>query len=327
MNPARLSERRAPPHSPLARRREPPPGAESRTLRAADGIKLRAMLWPKGGERGSMLLVPGRAEFIERYFEVIAELRERGFAVIVVDHRNHGLSGRPLDNPQKHHLRDFAPMADDLARVLETVVAADMPAPVSILAHSMGAHVALRLMHDRPDAIARAVLTAPMIGIRTLPLPGCAAAALAALACRLGFDERYAPGQKDWETGLPRERLRRRLTSDADRFSDEEWQILRNPALKLGGVTFGWLDAAYRSIRLLASPGYGETIATPTLFVLAGREKVVDNAATRRFARRLPAAEVVEIDKAMHEILRERDTLRQQFWQAFDRFMTPAAQG
>ena len=282
---------------------------------------MRVMLWAKSGARGTVLLVPGRAEFIERYFEVIAELRERDFAVAILDHRNHGLSSRPLDNPQKHHLRDLAPMVDDLAQILETVIAPDMPAPVSLLAHSMGAHVALRLLHDRPGIVTHAVLTSPMIGIRTAPLPGSVAARLAALACRLGFEERYAPGQKDWQTGLPRELLRRRLTSDADRFADEDWQVLRNPALKLGGVTYGWLDAAYRSIRLLERPGYAEAIATASLFVLAGREKVVDTRAARRLARRMPHAEIVEIDGAMHEILRERDALRRQFWQAFDRFM------
>jgi len=322
MNPARHSETRALKPTPLARRREPPPGGEIRTLKAFDGVTLRVMLWPDGGEHGSIAIVPGRAEFIERYFEVAAELRERGFAVAILDHRNHGLSGRPLANPQKHHLHDFAPMVEDLGQILDTVIATEMPAPVSLLAHSMGAHIALRLLHDRPAAVARAVLTAPMIGIRTLPLPSCVAAGLAAGACGLGYDDRYAPGQKDWETGLPRERLRRRLTSDADRFADEEWQILRKPALKLGGVTFGWLDAAYRSIRLLARPGYAEAIATPALFVLAEREKVVDNTATRRFARRMPAAEIVEIAGAMHEILRERDVLRQQFWRSFDGFMS-----
>jgi len=148
MNPARHSETRALKPTPLARRREPPPGGEIRTLKAFDGVTLRVMLWPDGGEHGSIAIVPGRAEFIERYFEVAAELRERGFAVAILDHRNHGLSGRPLANPQKHHLHDFAPMVEDLGQILDTVIATEMPAPVSLLAHSMGAHIALRLLHD-----------------------------------------------------------------------------------------------------------------------------------------------------------------------------------
>jgi len=317
----------ADPRSILERRRAAPPGGRTLWVAGAGETRLRLMVWPDPGARASVVIVPGRAEFIERYFEVVAELRDRGFAVAVPDMRNHGLSDRPLANPEKHHATDFAPLVLDLARILERLATEGLAAPVGLLAHSLGAHLVLRLLHDRPDLAERAVLTAPMMGIRTSPAPPALARVLVSAACRLGLAESYAPGQGDWQGGLPRERLRRRLTSDADRFADEDFQIARNPALRLGGVTYGWLDAAYRSMRLMAQPGYAETIRTTALFVLAGREKVVDNRAARAFAQRMPESDIAEIAGARHEILREADAYRAQFWRVFDRFTAPLGAG
>ena len=47
--------------------------------------------------------------------------------------------------------------------------------------------------------------------------------------------------------------------------------------------------------------------------VLAGRERVVDNAAAQEFSRRVPGVSLVYIQDSLHEILMERDVIRQEF--------------
>src|SRR5689334_11979155 len=59
---------------------------------------LRYALWSaRGTSRGTILLLTGRGEFLEKYAtEVVGELLDRGFAVAAIDWRGQGLSDRPL---------------------------------------------------------------------------------------------------------------------------------------------------------------------------------------------------------------------------------------
>ncbi|GGO12352.1 lysophospholipase [Iodidimonas muriae] len=304
-----------------------PKGAQNGDFQGADGVRLRMRAWPAPTQghkaRGTLFLVPGRTEYMERYAEVIADFLEKGFAVAILDMRNHGLSGRPLANRQAHFVADFAPMADDVARFVAQGAALDLPRPFTLLGHSMGGHVALRAVHDHPQlarSVDKLVLCAPMLRIRFSPLPLWLVRGLVALAGALGFWERYALGQGDWAGGKARARLMRLLTSDAQRFAVEDWQVAQNPDLKLGGVTWGWLRAALNSCDLLAQKGYAEAITVPTRFILAGSDRVVDNHASRAFAARMPHADVVELPNSRHEPMREVDAIRDGFFKAVEDF-------
>lgn len=319
-----------------ARRRLPPPGETIDTLETDDGARLRYAVWPAdragaASDRGTVLVLPGRTEFIEKYYETVADLRDRGYAVAVLDWRNQGLSHRPLANRHKHHLTDFRRLAADLAAVVDRLGAMALPAPLSVLAHSMGSHCTLRYLRDCQDhgdhhdhrwgRIARAVLCAPMVGIHFGAVPVGVARALAWGGVGVGAGRRYVPGQGDYGAFFKGPQWRDHLTSDPDRFQDEHWHIARNPDLALGGITLHWLKAAFKSMDRLAAPGYAEAIATPVLVVQCGADVVVDNAAMTAFAARLAHGQMIRIDGARHEILKERDLFRAQFWKAFDRFM------
>lgn len=292
-------------------------------LNRDDGACLRYGLWTieSGQGRGTVVIFPGRTEFIEKYEEVIGELMARGYSVAILDWRNHGLSSRPLKNVHKHHLSNFAVMIEDAAAFFEMVVKPSMPGPFYGLGHSMGGHCLLRFVHDHPEALRAVVLTAPMIGIHLRRLPPWIARFVVRLYCMIGLGRRYAFGQGDYGMVQGTEQVRRLLTSDTERYERDIAHIRKNPDLALGGVTYGWLNAAFRSMDLLARPAYAEMIETPVFVVAGGRDRIVDNHAIERFVRRLPHGSYVEVDDARHEILSERDELREQFWAVFDRFM------
>ena len=56
---------------------EPPEGAEEHWLEGRGGVRLRVLTAPAAGahSRGSVIVAPGRTEFIEKYFEVLHELQ------------------------------------------------------------------------------------------------------------------------------------------------------------------------------------------------------------------------------------------------------------
>ncbi len=59
----------------------------------------------------------------------------------------------------------------------------------------------------------------------------------------------------------------------------------------------------------------------PILIIAAGADRIVSTPAIERFGLRQKAARVVVIEHARHEILQENDSVRGQFWAAFDAFV------
>jgi lysophospholipase len=273
------------------------------------------------GPRGTVVLLPGRAEFVEKHAETVGDLAARGYAVAVVEWRGQGLSDRPLPRaPERGHVGDFAEYLEDLAAALARAGELGLPRPYVMLAHSMGGQVGLRHLHDRPGDFAAAVMTAPMFGIRLAPLPVALARLAAAAAVRLGAAARYAPGQGAWD----RNRCAfegNLLTGCPDRF--ETWRRLldERPELALGGVTYGWLAASLRSIALTRRPGYLEAIRTPVLVCQSGLERIVCNRSQEELVRRLPQGRLLTFPEARHEILMERPAFRERFLAAFDAFV------
>jgi lysophospholipase len=111
------------------------------------------------------------------------------------------------------------------------------------------------------------------------------------------------------------------VTSDPVRYARNQALLKADPDLRLNGPTWSWLAAAIRSIALLDHPGYAEAIATRSIFFGAGQDRVCETPAAAAFAARMPHAQFVEIPGAEHEILMERNALRNLFWSAFDDFL------
>src|SRR5512142_2619414 len=123
-----------------------------------DGTRLRtAVFEPEKKSRRVCVLLSGQTEFIEKYLEVIGELNDRGFVVASFDWRGQGGSARALNDPLTAHVGSFAEYDDDLQSFMQQVVAPLSPATPLLLAHSMGGHIALRALHDRPAHFRAAV--------------------------------------------------------------------------------------------------------------------------------------------------------------------------
>ena len=290
-------------HDPLTRRRALPPNARWETV-AVDDWPLRTVRWP--GRRGSILFLGGRADFIEKYSEAYWVWRDAGYGVATFDWRGQGRSGRLGGDAHKGH-GDFERWLDDL-RAIARWFERNMPAPHHFVAHSMGGHLMLRYLARDGGPFSRGVLLAPMLGIGLFrPV---FIRRLADAMARFGLGTRYAPFQRgygDWQLSPQRQAM---LTGCDDRFADRHWWIARNPELALGGVTYGWLSSAYRSIATLAAEGALEAIETPLLTLVGERERLVDSAAIEAAVARLPNGRYEIVPGGRHELLREIDPVR-----------------
>lgn len=301
-----------------------PSGAMTGTFKTPDGVRLRFARWEptRGPKRGTVCLFQGRSESIEKYFEVVADLRRRGFAVATMDWRGQGGSDRALANPYKGHVRSFSEFDRDLANFMKEIVLPDCQPPFIAMAHSMGGHILLRNASVQGSWFSRMVLSAPMIDIseQELGAPHAAARVYAEIVAGLGLGSTFVRGgdaqplELEPFEGNP-------LTSDRGRYHRNRSIIEAAPALGLGSPTVAWLRAALRSIARLTDPSYPLQVQVPLLLFAAGMDTVVSTQAIEEFALRLKVGTHVLIPQARHEILQETDELRLRFWAAFDAYL------
>ncbi|MDE1148473.1 MAG: alpha/beta hydrolase [Azospirillaceae bacterium] len=298
-------------------------------LQRPDGAQLRLGVWQDGvgdapsGQRGTCVLVNGRSEFLEKYAEQAGEWAARGWRVVSFDWRGQGLSSRPLANRQKGHIDDFTTYLEDLDAILATLC--PPTGPVIAFAHSMGGHLMLRHALDCDMALEvprlnALILSAAMLEVHTAPLPHRVVSLLAALACHRGRAEDYAPGQHDFDPATAQTFANNPLTGDAERFRVALDAYAAQPDLILGGVTYGWLAAACRSIDHLRRINVAN-LTLPVQFLAAGNDRVVRSSALRTMSRRLPNAQFHRYPGAQHELMMERNAIRQAVWADIDDFL------
>jgi lysophospholipase len=90
---------------------------------AKPDVRLRVARFDADDPRALCVLLNGQTEFIEKYFDVIDDLRRRGFAVVTMDWRGQGGSDRLLADPRKGHILDFSQYDEDLDALMREVVA------------------------------------------------------------------------------------------------------------------------------------------------------------------------------------------------------------
>lgn len=306
-------------------RRAIPPGAREWRWALPDGHEIRRIaLEPQPGApvRGSILFMPGRADFYEKYLESMAEWAAAGWLVSAADWRGQGASGRMTPNPLVGDIADFSVWISDLAALWQDWVRT-APGPHVLVGHSMGGHLVLRALAEgavRPDAL---VLSAPMLGFITA-IPRFIQTLYGRIMCAIGD-----PGRMAWpvseKPGSPLDMRQTLLTHDPDRYADELWWRTARPAVELGPASWRWVERAAASNETLRAPGVLEAVTVPVLVLAAKRDALVSWPAIEAAAARLPRGElVVWGPEARHELLREADPVRGQAMAAIASFLTRA---
>lgn len=296
-----------------------PEGAVVEWLVATDGTRLRCARWcPPGATRGTVVILNGRSEFIEKYFEIVNAFLTRGFCVATLDWRGQGLSDRSLPNPHKGHVANFDFYVSDLRLVIETFVEPSCPGPFRAVCHSMGGNIGLRYLGTHPETFSAALFSAPMWGIGGAARTSVLVRGISVVTNLLGLEAGYVPGTGgDWAPdAYPFEG--NTLTNDPERFERAASQVLSEPALALGGPTLGWVRQAIASMDIVHSEGFPEAIEIPIAVCTAGDDALVSVDSQQLIAVRLPNARHLIIEGAKHELLMEVDEHRDRVLAAFD---------
>ena len=279
---------------------------------------LRAATWG-GGERGTAIIFTGRTEYIEKYGRVISALHERGFSVATLDWRGQGLSRRPLGDPMKGHVANFARYQIDVEMLMASPAVAALPKPHVLICHSMGGCIGMRALLDEAVEPAAVIMSAPMLGIQMKPHIGLAAKVLTTLAAQFNFETMMAPAPQGRDAYVDVTAFEgNALTNDYDHYEWMRKQLEAEPGFKLGPPTLGWMNRATEEMRDLARAPEPDP---PMLMFLGDEEEVVSPAAIRAYAARASRCELIEIENARHEVLMETPDVQDIVWAEIDRFL------
>lgn len=286
-------------------------------LTTADGFRLRAMVWPVDGARGTVFILHGRSEYIEKYAPLAAELGRAGLASLTIDWRGQGLSDRHPRKPMMGHVTGFADYQHDLKALADHAESLGLPKPWYLFSHSMGGAIALRaLLGGFP--VQSAVFSAPMWGIAFAPGLKPVAWALSHAAAPLRADHRFVPTTGATTYIATATFAGNSLTRHEPSFELMRQQVQSRPELALGGPSMAWLRAALRECRALTRTPPPDL---PALTALGHAERVVDPRPVHAVMRRWQKGQLMMVPEAQHELVMERDHIRRAFLDAMlDRF-------
>jgi len=269
--------------------------------------------------KGTVVVLQGRNETIEKYLETVSDLLGAGFDAVAFDWRGQGGSDRFFTRTDAGYVDSFEQYATDLETVFEEVVLPDCRPPFFFLAHSTGALVALYAAPAYVNRVRRMVLSAPFLGLPVGDLKRDAMRAVTRLLGFLGLGNLHVSGGSARRLRKPFES--NRLTSDPDRYARNIEIPAQNPDLALGGPSASWMAAVFAAIDVVGDPAHMARTTIPTLILMAGEEQVVSNDAIASQAARLRSASLLTIDGARHEMLQEADLYREQLLAALYAFI------
>lgn len=296
-------------------------------LTADDGVRLRAALWPSSGRRGTIFLLPGRCEYVEKYGRTAERLTSEGYTVLSIDWRGQGLSDRLLRNPDIGHVTKFLDYQRDVQALVAFAEERGLPEPWFLLAHSMGGAIGLRALSEA-DRFRAAAFSAPMWGIVITPKLQQLARALPILARRIGMGARQAPTTSKASFFLEAPFEGNQLTTDRDTWDYMKRHAAEEDRFRLGGPSLIWLGEALAETRALH---YLPKPDVPTYVAVGDLEKIVDPSAIERTVSEWPSATLEHFADAEHELMMERPPVRDAFIDhalaTFDSAQAPSFQG
>ncbi|HET8817439.1 MAG TPA: alpha/beta fold hydrolase [Pseudidiomarina sp.] len=277
-----------------------------------DGVTLYAHYLNLAHSRGIIVVSPGRIEAAIKYQEFVWEMAQAGYSVALLDHRGQGESDRESPFRQRGHIQQFDSFVSDFAAFMADVTERFSTQPITLVGHSMGSAIAALYLARYEHQVARAVLSSPMFGIRSNPIPARLALAIAEFGLRLNEwlqpnKPWYFPARADYQD-IPF--AKNDLTHSPARYAKFRQLYEQHPNIQLGGPTFAWVVQALRACTRVEAEA--QQITIPVTLVQSGGDTVVDNQSHQRVLELLPQGRLISIPNARHELFIEADEYREQ---------------
>lgn len=283
-----------------------PDGGLAHWLTTADGLRIRVGHWPLADAKGTVLIFPGRTEFVEKYGVTAKALQQHGYASLAIDWRGQGIADRMLKDRMIGHVGRFADYQHDVQATLAHAEALGLPRPYFLIAHSMGGCIGLRALHQGLPVQA-AMFSAPMWGVEMTPITRVGAWIMSTLGMTFGFANILTPGQSTESYVLREDFDKNTLTNDPDMWEVFKTQMRAHPELGLGGPSLRWVNLSLREMLDLSKR---PAPAVPCLTYLGTREAIVSPQRIKDGMAKWSNGTLRVIEGGKHEMLMDKPEVR-----------------
>lgn len=281
-------------------------------------------LYPQENAKGTIVVSYGFTESCLKYYELLYYFYREGYQAAIMDHRGHGRSMREVEDMTVVHVELFSRYVKDLHHFVEKKVKpmADGK-PLYLFAHSMGGCIGTFYLEQYPDDFKRAVLTAPMLGVKLGGCPAWAARVLCDMEVfrgkgteRLFTQSAFDPDESFEECSASSEA--RHAWYMKKRREDENYQT--------SSGSYYWGKEAINAGEFVVSRKQAEKIKASVLLFQAEYDSLVKSEPQDRFISRIADGRLVFVPGVRHEIYRAPNEVLQPYLEEIFRFYEGADQ-
>lgn len=281
-------------------------------------------LYPQENGKGTIVVSYGFTESCLKYYELLYYFYREGYQAAIMDHRGHGRSMREVEDMTVVHVELFSRYVKDLHHFVEKKVKpmADGK-PLYLFAHSMGGCIGTFYLEQYPDDFKRAVLTAPMLGVKLGGCPAWAARVLCDMEVfrgkgteRLFTQSAFDPDESFEECSASSEA--RHAWYMKKRREDENYQT--------SSGSYYWGKEAINAGEFVVSRKQAEKVKASVLLFQAEYDSLVKPEPQDRFISRIADGRLVFVPGVRHEIYRAPNEVLQPYLEEIFRFYEGADQ-
>ena len=272
-----------------------------REITMADGAVLKYQSITHAEKQNIVILLGGHTESFVKYAELFYDLRDIELSIYALDQRGQGFSARMLPDREKDYIDDCQTYLTDLEQFIKDVVHPRTDAKVIILGHSLGGAVAAAYAERHPNQLSGLILSSPYLGSKAGPF----ALFIVQVLDFFGMGKKYVPGGGPFSI-VPFEKNKE--THSRIRHERKMQDYIDNPTIRLGYPTNHWMTEMEKMGRDIRNNS--KTITCPTLVLQAEKDEYADRRAQDEFCTNIPKCEKVVLYGAFHEVLIEKDEIR-----------------
>lgn len=296
----------------------------SGTMKISEDKGLYYELYPQKNAKGTIVISYGFTESCLKYHEIIYYFYREGYQAAIMDHRGHGRSMRDVEDMTVVHIEMFSRYVKDLHYFVEKKVKpmADQK-PLYLFAHSMGGCIGAFYLEQYPDDFKKAVLTAPMLGVKLGACPAWAARILCDMEVFRGKGTERLFTQSAFD---PEESFEECSASSQARHA---WYLKKrreDENYQTSSGSYYWGKEAINAGEFVVSRKQAEKAKASVLLFQAEDDRLVKAEAQDRFISRIADGRLVFVPGVRHEIYRAPNEVLQPYLEEIFRFYEGADQ-
>ncbi len=276
--------------------------------------KIAYSIFENPNEKAALVILTGRGLPMINYTELVTDLEPLELSAYLMDHRGQGYSDRIVTPPHVQFVDHFQDYVDDVHTFFTQIVQAKKHKKIILIGESLGGAVGTLFQIQNPGIVDGIILSAPMFGVVGLSELSWIASPIANAEIRSGHGADYFLHEEKDPAFFGN-----LLTSSRERYLVRQEFYREYPETLIDGVSYQWISAILDGMAEIKSKV--NLYSTPTLLFQAGKDQVVKKRSQNYFCANTRRCQLVKIPDSKHELLFERDQIRNQVIQEIQKFI------